>query len=176
MICIHFILQALSITNINCIDKFRDFLLSYSKCVKCGISFDELMQSNNAKLMCNSSESHTFALNRNSILPILQQFIVNVNNMNSVDEAKIYSFDAKHNNKCIDHFSNLLSLSDIGDFWQTYEQFLPAQNEIIWNTISKGLNEYLIILKKRNQLRNDCLSIKRQNEELKLLLQHKLNA
>lgn len=162
------ILQALGINNIDCIKKFRNFLLPYTECIQCGIHF-----TNVDSTLCKSNINHSYVLNRNLILSILQQFLNTINQPNhSIDDVKHKNVINNRNSiKQIDkYFSKLLHLNDIEHFWQLYKEYLSNEHSVIWNIIENGLNEYFLLLKKRKQLDNDCAFIYRQNIELKHLL------
>ncbi|EDV34413.1 uncharacterized protein Dana_GF21304 [Drosophila ananassae] len=68
---------------------------------------------------------------------------------------------------------NLIQISDtqIRDFWRQFSACFPASKCKLWKTLEHGLNHYVEVLKMRVQYDAEVVFLRRQNEELRHLLQ-----
>lgn len=58
--------------------------------------------------------------------------------------------------------------------WNNYRQKFPDEHIQMWSSLEAGLADYLVHLKKRDQLHLECQKLRQQNVELKYLLQELL--
>uniref|UniRef100_A0A1A9UYE0 Dynein regulatory complex protein 1 C-terminal domain-containing protein n=1 Tax=Glossina austeni TaxID=7395 RepID=A0A1A9UYE0_GLOAU len=81
----------------------------------------------------------------------------------------------RENPACEDDDSelNLLlwSKEEIENYWYQFDYYLAKDKQNVWKTIEHGLNHYLEVLKKREQIDRECMFLEKQNLELKHLLQ-----
>lgn len=55
--------------------------------------------------------------------------------------------------------------------WNNYRSIFPEEYVHMWSSLEQGLSNYMIHLKKRQQLYMDCDKLRRQNAQLKYMLQ-----
>ncbi|XP_011211233.2 dynein regulatory complex protein 1 homolog [Bactrocera dorsalis] len=69
--------------------------------------------------------------------------------------------------------SNTIPFDDetIKTFWSKFKSFFPKEKRKLWVTLEHGLNHYVEVLKQRTKLDQECAFLRRQNMELKHLLQ-----
>lgn len=60
---------------------------------------------------------------------------------------------------------------EIHAFWQQFSDIFPASKTHLWKTLEHGLNHYVEVLKMRVQYDAEVVFLRRQNEELRHLLQ-----
>ncbi|XP_017491711.1 PREDICTED: dynein regulatory complex protein 1 homolog [Rhagoletis zephyria] len=68
---------------------------------------------------------------------------------------------------------NTISLdhNTIKSFWSKFKVYFPQEKRKLWITLEHGLNHYVEVLKLRTKLDEECAFLRRQNMELKHLLQ-----
>ncbi|KAG5313008.1 DRC1 protein, partial [Pseudoatta argentina] len=66
--------------------------------------------------------------------------------------------------------SRNMTVQDITDFWDRYNEIFPAKKERLWDGLLIGLNKYHEILKERHNLNIEVKSLRKQNAELRRLL------
>ncbi|XP_067625291.1 dynein regulatory complex protein 1 homolog [Eurosta solidaginis] len=68
---------------------------------------------------------------------------------------------------------NTIPFSDdeIKEFWSKFKDYFPKEKRKLWTTLEHGLNHYVEVLKQRTKLDEECVFLRRQNMELKHLLQ-----
>ncbi|KYN28809.1 PREDICTED: dynein regulatory complex protein 1 [Trachymyrmex cornetzi] len=66
--------------------------------------------------------------------------------------------------------SRNMTVEDITDFWDRYNEIFPAKKERLWDGLLIGLNKYHEILKERHNLNIEVKSLRMQNAELRRLL------
>ncbi|XP_004536331.1 dynein regulatory complex protein 1 homolog [Ceratitis capitata] len=59
----------------------------------------------------------------------------------------------------------------IKSFWGKFKDYFPEEKRKLWMTLEHGLNHYVEVLKQRTKLDKECAFLRRQNMELKHLLQ-----
>ncbi|XP_053959751.1 dynein regulatory complex protein 1 homolog [Anastrepha ludens] len=59
----------------------------------------------------------------------------------------------------------------IKSFWSKFKEYFPKGKRKLWITLEHGLNHYVEVLKQRTKLDEECVFLRRQNMELKHLLQ-----
>lgn len=59
----------------------------------------------------------------------------------------------------------------IKSFWSKFNNYFPKEKRKLWMTLEHGLNHYVEVLKQRTKLDHECTFLRRQNMELKHLLQ-----
>ncbi|KAH8262035.1 hypothetical protein KR038_005957 [Drosophila bunnanda] len=71
------------------------------------------------------------------------------------------------------HAVNLIKITDeeIRSFWRQFAACFPPAKCKLWKTLEHGLNHYVEVLKMRVQYDKEVVSLRRQNEELRHLLQ-----
>ncbi len=62
----------------------------------------------------------------------------------------------------------------IQTLWNKYRTIFPEEHVHMWSSLENGLAEYLTCLKKREKLHNECDGLRRQNAQLKYMLQELL--
>lgn len=69
--------------------------------------------------------------------------------------------------------SNTIPFDDetIKTFWSKFKSYFPKEKRKLWVTLEHGLNHYVEVLKQRTKLDQECAFLRRQNMELKHLLQ-----
>lgn len=60
--------------------------------------------------------------------------------------------------------------------WTNYRTMFPAEHANMWSSLEYGLADYLVHLKKREKLHTECDKLRRQNAQLKYMLQEVLQA
>lgn len=66
--------------------------------------------------------------------------------------------------------SRNMTIQDITDFWERYNEIFPAKKERLWDGLLIGLKKYHEILKERHCLNIEVESLRTQNAELRRLL------
>lgn len=69
----------------------------------------------------------------------------------------------------------LLSADDVELFWRRYREVFTAERHQLWEALENGLQVYLRVLRRREQLDGECDQLRRQNAELRHMLQPYLN-
>lgn len=114
----------------------------------------------------------------------LHQKKVNYAHILSALEMTIRSMEAEK----LDEVENAMKSNTVADFridleqrkhqiellWNNYRGMFPEEHEHMWSSLEHGLTDYLIHLKKRQQLHMDCDRLRRQNAQLKYMLQELL--
>lgn len=67
--------------------------------------------------------------------------------------------------------SRHLTNEDVTLFWKRYRDIFSTTNEKLWDGLLIGLHKYHEILKERHRLNNETKCLKKQNAELKRLLE-----
>ncbi|KAH8419817.1 hypothetical protein KR009_002872 [Drosophila setifemur] len=82
---------------------------------------------------------------------------------------KMYEHEPGSNTNAV----NLIQISDtqIRDFWRQFSACFPESKCKLWKTLEHGLNHYVEVLKMRVQYDAEVVFLRRQNEELRHLLQ-----
>lgn len=65
----------------------------------------------------------------------------------------------------------LLSADDVELFWRRYREVFTEERRQLWESLEHGLQEYLRVLRRREQLDEECEQMRQQNAELRHLLQ-----
>ena len=60
---------------------------------------------------------------------------------------------------------------DVTKFWERYREIFNEMRECLWDAVLIGLNKYHEILKERHKLNAETESLRRQNSELRRLLE-----
>lgn len=58
--------------------------------------------------------------------------------------------------------------------WNDYRLMFPEEHVRMWSSLEQGLSDYLVHLKKRQQLHMECERLRQQNAQLKYMLQELL--
>lgn len=58
--------------------------------------------------------------------------------------------------------------------WNDYRLMFPEEYVHMWSSLEQGLSDYLVHLKKRQQLHMECERLRQQNAQLKYMLQELL--
>nr|CAI5869388.1 unnamed protein product [Callosobruchus analis] len=66
--------------------------------------------------------------------------------------------------------SRLLDKEDIVQYWKQYNEVFDTDRQRVWDALLEGLTSYHEILKKRRNLCEEVVSLRKQNEDLKRLL------
>lgn len=66
--------------------------------------------------------------------------------------------------------SRLLDPTEVTSFWKQFEVIFPPDQEQLWTGLEYGLMQYLLVLRERETLFEDCESLRKQNSELARLL------
>lgn len=107
------------------------------------------------------------------------QMVVNYAHVLSALEMTIKSMEAeksveteKRENTVADFHINLEQRKNqIELLWINYRSIFPEEYVHMWSSLEQGLSDYMIHLKKRQQLYMDCDKLRRQNAQLKYMLQ-----
>lgn len=62
----------------------------------------------------------------------------------------------------------------IGLLWQNFRKIFPDEHVHMWSSLQNALTDYLLHLKKRQKLHEECDRLRRQNAQLKYMLQELL--
>ena len=55
-------------------------------------------------------------------------------------------------------------------FWKQFQDMFPSNLEQLWNGLEHGMKQYLVVLKNRETLFEECEHLRKQNAELMQLL------
>lgn len=66
--------------------------------------------------------------------------------------------------------SRLLNHAEVARFWKQFEELFTKDQEQLWTALEYGLKQYLLVLKERENLFEDCEQLRKQNAELNRLL------
>lgn len=64
--------------------------------------------------------------------------------------------------------------NQIESLWNKYQSMFPEEHVQVWSSLEFGLSDYLVHLKKRQKLHMECDKLRRQNAQLKYMLQELL--
>lgn len=67
--------------------------------------------------------------------------------------------------------SRNLTVEDVTKFWKRYREVFPAKKEKLWDGLLIGLQKYHAILKERHKLNTETEHLRKQNSELRRLLE-----
>lgn len=67
--------------------------------------------------------------------------------------------------------SRMIDGDDVQLFWQRYRDVFTVERQRLWESLESGLKEYLRVLQRREQLNTECEFLRRQNAELRHMLQ-----
>ncbi|KAI8123791.1 putative dynein regulatory complex protein 1 [Lucilia cuprina] len=184
LVRIESIFSALNITDITVVESLVKYFEPYSWCPNCSSglpvgsfktlysfkrhSEDETEEENNyqdKKSTNNLCTNHILCMEPTLVLTALNEFISKQVNMvgKSVDTRKL------NKNPEVDLLQ--FDKSQITSYWQQFSSYMSKDQQNIWKSIEHGLNHYLEVLKKRQQMDNECVFLQKQNAELKHLLQ-----
>ncbi|XP_052850073.1 dynein regulatory complex protein 1 homolog [Drosophila gunungcola] len=87
--------------------------------------------------------------------------------------SKMHKQMYEHEQSSVHNAVNLIQITDseIRDFWRQFSACFPASKCKLWKTLEHGLNHYVEVLKMRVQYDAEVVFLRRQNEELRHLLQ-----
>lgn len=66
--------------------------------------------------------------------------------------------------------SRLLDAREVAEFWKQFEDIFPREQEQLWAGLEYGLKQYLLVLKERESVFEECDQLRKQNSELRRLL------
>lgn len=130
--------------------------------------FNKIPQTNNFNQGKTSSDQ--LDISYAHILPALEMSIKSMEMEILVDDDK-----GKTNNnvKCA-AIDLELRKNQIETLWNRYRNIFPQEYTHMWSSLDQGLADYLTHLKKRFQLHMECDKLRRQNAQLKYMLQELL--
>lgn len=155
-------------------------------------SFDKTNQAENTDLrhsvFCGSEPSaprrpltpcqrHTFAIEPGCVLQVLREYMqfcltsnarVVIGGIGASSEATPMADRLS----CVRNtVSRLLTYEDVDMFWGRYKEIFTDERHKLWDSLEKGLKEYLRVLQRRDQLDTECEYLRQQNRELQHMLQ-----
>lgn len=130
--------------------------------------FNKLLKTKNL----NQSKTHSDELDikYTHILSALEMTIKSMESEMLVEEEK------SKTKKNVPHAAIGLELrkNQIELLWNRYRMIFPEEYIHMWSSLEPGLADYLLHLKKRFQLHMECDKLRRQNAQLKYMLQELL--
>lgn len=124
------------------------------------------------KLEQKTCDKHNLVIRSGIVLSVLKQYTDSCLNQNGKLESAnkattmVTRLERVHNT-----ISRLLSPDDIEHFWKRYREIFSNDKEKLWNSLEHGLKVYLKILQKRDSLDTECEFLRKQNSELKHMLE-----
>lgn len=70
------------------------------------------------------------------------------------------------------NISRLLDAREVAEFWRQFEDIFPREQEQLWTGLEYGLKQYLLVLKERESVFEECEQLRKQNSELRRLLRN----
>lgn len=68
--------------------------------------------------------------------------------------------------------SRMLDSKEVAMFWMQFEGLFPKHLDQLWTGLEYGLKQYLVVLRERETLFEECEQLRQQNSELMKLLQN----
>ncbi|XP_037026905.1 dynein regulatory complex protein 1 homolog [Bradysia coprophila] len=113
---------------------------------------------------------HQLSVNYAHILSALEMTIKSMETEKSHENGK-----KKKRNGILDLCINPAQRKDqIELLWTNYRTIFPEEHAHLWSSLECGLSDYLVQLKIREKLHGDCDRLRRQNAQLKYMLQEVL--
>lgn len=66
--------------------------------------------------------------------------------------------------------SRLLDPEEVVVYWRQFKELFPKDMEQLWTGLEYGLKQYLVVLRERESLFDECELLRQQNNELVRLL------
>lgn len=150
--------------------------------------FDKTIQTENTELRVSVPElpaprrpitpcqKHTFALEPGCVLTVLREYTQHCLTANARIViggigASSASTPMADRLACVRRtVSRLITYEDIDLFWGRYREIFPEERHKLWESLEKGLKEYLRVLQRRDQLDTECEYLRQQNKELHHML------
>lgn len=138
--------------------------------MRCIEDLNQLSRANNCDRMTPDDSLHKLNVNYAHIMTALEMTMKSM-------EAAIDS--SGKNTKKKDCFAELNIdfeqwKNQIKFLWNGYRSTFPEEHVHVWSSLEHGLSDYLGHLKKRQQLHLECDGLRRQNAQLKYMLQELL--
>ena len=112
-------------------------------------------------------KGHLLEIEAVNVIKALKEF---VEKYDTKHRSRIPSFHDKLLNNNVT-LSRSLTTEDITNYWKRYREIFSTKKEKLWDGLLIGLHKYHDILKERHRLNNETECLRRQNEELKRLLE-----
>ncbi|XP_037934777.1 dynein regulatory complex protein 1 homolog [Teleopsis dalmanni] len=177
------VFRALGVSELSVVQSLTKHFLPYTFCPNCttGAPKQAVLNLTSAKpsdipiepqvektkpisILSAECKNHYIVLESVFVLPALTSFV-------EYQYSEMHEFAEQR--KEIDEADNLITISnkDIKNFWDKLNDAFPREKLKLWETLDHGINHYVNVLKHRHQLDNECEFLRKQNAELKHLLQ-----
>lgn len=113
---------------------------------------------------------HNLVIDAGVVLTVLRKYTESCLN-GKMESGNIAMTMAARLQRIRNTISRLISADDITLFWKRYRQIFTSDREKLWASLEHGLKIYLKNLKKRDNLDTECEFLRKQNMELKHMLE-----
>ncbi|XP_059609888.1 dynein regulatory complex protein 1 homolog [Phlebotomus argentipes] len=159
------IFTALGIENVENLLEVQQHFLQYAYCAHCSQKHTEISTQESHECENSADSVHELVLEMPNVLSVLREF------MEEHKDDDITENDPEITSKMRLTLSRLLDPAEVRNFWQQFRCAFPEEKERLWQGLEYGLTEYLNVLREREKLDSECGQLRRQNEELRHLLQ-----
>lgn len=121
----------------------------------------------NSNVEANLDPDHQLSVNYAHILSALELTIKSMETDSLDQSEKSISKDGL-SDSCIDPEQRE---EQIELLWTNYRTLFPEEHAHMWSSLEHGLSDYLMHLQKREKLHVECDGLRRQNAQLKYMLQ-----
>lgn len=117
------------------------------------------------KLMCD--KGHVLQIHAAHVTKVMKEILTK---FSAAEEKALLSFEERLKEKKVT-ISRNLSVEDIKNYWGRYREIFGPEKDKLWDAVLMGLNKYHETLKERHRLCNETESLRKQNAELRHLLE-----
>lgn len=122
-------------------------------------------------------EHHRFVIEPGCVLKVFRAYAQTCLNANARTViggigASTHSTTMSDRLMCVrSSVSRLMRADDVEAFWRRFREVFTPESRRLWDSLEHGLKEYLRVLQRRDQLNTECEYLRRQNAELRHMLQ-----
>lgn len=121
-------------------------------------------------------QNHAFAIEAGCVLTVFREYIQAC--LNAKARVVIGGIGASTDSTPMDDrlacirntVSRSMTSEDVDMFWTRYKEIFTDERRKLWDSLEKGLKEYLRVLQLRDRLDTECEFLRQQNMELKHML------
>lgn len=120
----------------------------------------------NKKVTCD--KGHPLVIQSMHIIRALREFLAKYHTAKHDEVPMTFKAKLSHQELTV---SRNLSVEDVTEFWKRYRDIFSTKKEKLWDGLLIGLHKYHEVLKERHKLNAETNNLRRQNSELRKLLE-----